>query len=490
MLAIAVEFLTGRYVATSYNDRTKAEWPPHPARLFSALVAAHFDEPTDAGRAALEWLEQQEPPEIVAPGIWSERELHTVFVPVNDKASEPESRVRQPRTFPSVTPSVPHVQFVWPSAGLSTDTRCALDDLTARVVRLGHSTSLVSVHLISEAGETTWRPDQRGSTRLRVVEQGQLRALEGRFAMHRETEPRVMPASFRLYSDRPLDAIENLARSGFSENWLVFRRALRHERQAPQLIVPMTAAANLARTVRRALIRFAPQPPCEFLSGHQDSGPPSERPHLAVVPLPHVGGAFGDGTTVGVALVPPRSAAEQDLRAIYAAVGAWEASARGERDDERPCLPVHIGAAGVYEMRRVDSLDEDDFRGTLSAAAWIGPAHYWVTATPIALDRNPGELWSRDAARRERALAEARDVLVVACERVGLPRPAEIEILPAAALRGSAKTRHFPPFPGRADRHQRVLVHARLTFDERVMGPVLLGSGRYLGLGLLKPVDE
>ena len=39
MLAIEVTFLTGRYVATAYNTRTESEWPPHPARLFSALAA-------------------------------------------------------------------------------------------------------------------------------------------------------------------------------------------------------------------------------------------------------------------------------------------------------------------------------------------------------------------------------------------------------------------------------------------------------------------
>ena len=39
MFAIRVECLTGRYVATAYDDRSRAEWPPHPARLFSALVA-------------------------------------------------------------------------------------------------------------------------------------------------------------------------------------------------------------------------------------------------------------------------------------------------------------------------------------------------------------------------------------------------------------------------------------------------------------------
>ena len=58
MLAIEVELLAGRYSATAHNDRGRAEWPPHPARFFSALVAAlHDKEPVDAHeREALVWL--------------------------------------------------------------------------------------------------------------------------------------------------------------------------------------------------------------------------------------------------------------------------------------------------------------------------------------------------------------------------------------------------------------------------------------------------
>jgi CRISPR-associated protein Csb2 len=141
-------------------------------------------------------------------------------------------------------------------------------------------------------------------------------------------------------------------------------------------------------------------------------------------------------------------------------------------------------------MRRVDELSHDESRATLRPETWTGPAHKWVTATPIALDRNPGELWARDPLKQERAAAEAREVISIACERIGLPRPGEVEILPAAPLRGAMKARQFPAFPGRDDRNQRVLVHARLTFDERVNGPVLIGAGRYLGLGLLKPVTQ
>jgi CRISPR-associated protein Csb2 len=32
--------------------------------------------------------------------------------------------------------------------------------------------------------------------------------------------------------------------------------------------------------------------------------------------------------------------------------------------------------------------------------------------------------------------------------------------------------------------------HAILQFDERVRGPLLIGRGRYFGLGLLRPGEE
>ena len=87
MLAIEINFLTGRYVATAHNDRQQSEWPPHPARLFSAMVAtwhesADFD-PQE--KAAMEWLEAQPPPSVAAsPAV--ARTVASHFVPVNDTA--------------------------------------------------------------------------------------------------------------------------------------------------------------------------------------------------------------------------------------------------------------------------------------------------------------------------------------------------------------------------------------------------------------------
>ena len=91
MFALTVELLTGRYVATAYNDRDRVEWPPHPARLFSALVATWGDgDPLDDAsrreRDALEWLEQLPAPDLLADPLEAAgiRKVVPTFVPVND----------------------------------------------------------------------------------------------------------------------------------------------------------------------------------------------------------------------------------------------------------------------------------------------------------------------------------------------------------------------------------------------------------------------
>jgi CRISPR-associated protein Csb2 len=62
--------------------------------------------------------------------------------------------------------------------------------------------------------------------------------------------------------------------------------------------------------------------------------------------------------------------------------------------------------------------------------------------------------------------------------------------MPAAPLAGGDKARQFPPFETGKPPIQRVLVHATLTFEQPVEGPVLLGAGRYFGLGLFRPLRD
>src|SRR5437867_11401646 len=57
MLALGIRYLNG-FVVASHGLHEEVEWPPHPGRVFMALVAAHYQTGADpAEREALLWLE-------------------------------------------------------------------------------------------------------------------------------------------------------------------------------------------------------------------------------------------------------------------------------------------------------------------------------------------------------------------------------------------------------------------------------------------------
>lgn len=246
----------------------------------------------------------------------------------------------------------------------------------------------------------------------------------------------------------------------------------------------MVAGPRIASAVRGALLRYAEQPAAEILSGHSSPGTPTERTHLAIVPLPFVGHEHADGHLLGVALVLPRSATAQQRRVVFRAVKAWE-DAHPSEADEVAEVPVRAGLR--EEVRFVRVVEEPELT-TLIPATWCRPSEYWASATPVALDRNPGNLRSGDLLEAATAYAEAEETIRRACVRIGLPAPVEVTILPAAPLAGAVKARNYGRFPSNPERTQRVLTHARLRFAEKVAGPLLLGAGRYLGLGLMKPM--
>lgn len=550
-LTLQLELLGGRYVATAYNDRSRGEWPPHPARLFSALVEgwATGEPGSEAGeqeRMALIWLERQPPPRISASALSevSERVAATVFVPVNDisvirdpesarsklqeatraaqagaaKASkdveklakkladetakatavpskisdsdlsaatklQPEQRARQPRMFPSVTPGDPIVAFTWdgePEEAL----RAALQRLASRLTRLGHSSSMVFARLVDEAPVPQYVPDPDGEIVLRTVERGQMDRLIAAHHQHQGVESRVLPCRFERYRDGAAAERRTLARSVFSDEWLVFAR-----KDGPRL--PSTSAVGLAHQLRRALFQGHGAPMSEALSGHQPDGTVTQGPHVAIIPLPDVGGAYSHGGILGVALVPPRDLSAEDRRSLLRAVGALERKyleRRGGAADDLPAISLLLGESGELTLERVQWGEAR--QSGLRPGVWSRPAQTWATATPIALDRNPGDLHHEDPAKRAKAFAAAEESVVESLRHIGLTVPAHVEVLRSCVLPGTEKPRYFPRFPIAKDRPQRVLVHARIHFAEPVRGPLLLGAGRYAGLGLCRPVDD
>ncbi|MEQ1564512.1 MAG: type I-U CRISPR-associated protein Csb2 [Myxococcota bacterium] len=535
MFAIHLECLTGRYASQSYDDRSRAEWPPHPARLFSALVATWAETDGDVEeRAALQFLETCAPPQIAAEGpAVPRRRVVPVFVPVNDvtvlteisldkleaaeravaevvdakarakaetalaKASElhakrcadvvapgkvsaeamktamavlPDRRVRQPRTFPSVGPADPHVAFVFAEDPVGH--RAPLDRLCRRLVRVGHSASLVAARVDEAPTEAGWVPDDDGDTVLRWVDQGQLERMDDAFARHGGVEPRVLPCRFVSYRYGEADKVGRVQGSLFADDPVVLVFARSDDRR--QLAI--TLASEVANAVRGALMAHGDQPSSAIVTGHRLDHGPADEPHLAIVPLPFVGTQYADGHLMGVGLFLPRSASDTDRGGVYRAVARWMAQG-GE---------LVLGRAGKWTL----AVDEDGRAEALRPDTWCKPSAQWASVTPVALDRNPGDLLGGGAAQQA-AHREAEAIVATACERIGLPRPAQVEVSFRPPWTGSAKVdRNHPPYPVATGRIRRVQVHVRLRFDQPVRGPVLLGAGRYRGLGLLRPVQE
>jgi CRISPR-associated protein Csb2 len=271
----------------------------------------------------------------------------------------------------------------------------------------------------------------------------------------------------------------------FGDDWIVLARVA-----GPRL--PITSVAGLARQLRRALMSFADQPVAEVISGHLPDGAAAETPHLAVVPLPSITGSHRDGTLLGIALVLPRKLDPAARAAVMRAIARFEKrhgiGGTGSTGDAAPAIPLLLGDAGVLVLQRAPwgaQLPE-----ALRPATWLGTARRWASATPIALDRHPGDLHAADPARRHEAREAAVACVREAVRRIGLPAPAEVGVLRSRTLPGTAEPRRYPRFPVTLRRPQRVLVHARLRFDEPVRGPMLVGAGRYQGLGLLLPDDN
>jgi CRISPR-associated protein Csb2 len=104
---------------------------------------------------------------------------------------------------------------------------------------------------------------------------------------------------------------------------------------------------------------------------------------------------------------------------------------------------------------------------------------------------------------------EVADIIATACGRLGLPSPAEIRFGTTSWHRGSPRASvkrrplrgqtvpagtatlgdGFPTYPAKGSNGVRPQLHVFVRFAEPVVGPILLGAGRFLGYGLCKPLQ-
>ena len=467
-LSIEAELRFGRYDAGGVDPR-RPETEPQPFRLFCALVAAAAAQDREVSWVALEWLERLPPPTIhVGPAVDAGR--HQAYVVVNDTTNKSGSQMWPGRTNGlrervGATFATPRLAFVWPGTDPPAQHLAELGRLASGVPYLGRVTSSVRLRVDDAvpATDPSWRPPLRPGTLrdagvdVAVPYPGSLAALRGLY----ERGDRAWEAArlIRYVSEAGQQPVPGApTRRGGHHDLVVLGLAGRTPVDGRHLV---RATMALRRAVMsRVADLVGPDHLPVPLHGHEAGAD-----HVAFLGLPFVGDRHADGRLLGLGLALPELP-DGDRVVITKAVT--------DGFDE---------LVGLF--RQPVPLDHDPFRARpwgLVPERWTaadrGGAREWVTATPLVLDRFP-----KRGDRREDLVADA---LVTA----GAPHPEAVTtaagpIVPGALgwtsrYRGDAGG-HRPPRPA---------LHARVRFAEPVVGPLLAGSLRYLGLGLLAPVGD
>ena len=480
-LHITVHWLDDRYHGLLGRDGPP-EWPPSPYRLFQALVAGT----ARAGKLdklgdCLRTLESLDAPLIIAPRSRPGRVV-THFVPNNDGDKKPDRQDRlTAKTFrPTIMLGSPEVRYVWrvdsqitwvegvieaarcvTCLGLGVDMACGdaglLED--AELAQITGVRWLPHPALLRDDG--VLRTPKVGSLDdLKCCHGSALARIEPGQPLRTVRQPRVFNAVAYTSPERPI---------GRPFEVFALRNAAGEFAREPQ-----AQLIHVAGMVRHAAIKamdvtegFPPPGIADaaawvesFVAGHHKGN--AGHAQFSYVPLPSIGHEHADCDIRRVMIVAPCG---EEAHLAHLA----------EQLDGRPLRREGGGAAPILErLGRRDGV----------VRAYVGTAAAWATVTPIIL---PGH--------DDHKPAKTKKLLETALRQSGIDQRCEVTWGAVANFRNclSAYThdRHRRPIGYFRPDHLTGLtgVHARLTFNQPVAGPLIIGAGRHYGLGALAAVD-
>jgi CRISPR-associated protein Csb2 len=507
-LSIRVQFLAG------YSGR---EWPPSPARLFKALVCAARSGWATSNRNVIDdslreleaqgWIQGTSLPEIAAPRASLRDPRQRRFVPNNSKNWPTERRLNPVKGIDLEPEPILHwdieapsvVWYRWPDATpLLVRT---VRDISRRVASVGKGEDFAVLDATEESPPsdlTRWYPAskvQRGSgPSLEVPEPGCLDVCDAMFKRSADDAPLPVAGtqsiSYTFDDDR-----EASLPAGVLALWFEGKRRSWDARLLRQIVGPIR---NLLDGVRSEIVDVLARSPSErpylealtgrVLLGHSENGDPVREPHLAVLPIPSVLGPYPDGRIRRVAFVGFGCAQDATRRAIVEMAHVL-LHGREILDNGR--------GTGV-------TLNTEPDRQWLKAIT--RKSRSWVSVTPVvqvAKELTSSE-WKRlsavrrsasenvaDLASLEQRLQSRRLELVVRAlgqaVGVGGARPISVEVIPGGSIAGVHMAPHYRVNGYLAETPR---FHVRVTFDRPVAGPIAVGRGRHVGLGLLWPDEE
>ena len=466
MLAISVELLHGTFRGdpdgTANTGRlSRGEWPPSPARLFAAFVAA--DGTGEACRVTdgteLKWLEQLPPPVIYADVEPCHQPLQPRYVVQHGGAAAKGSHHEYvgrtgvlSRAGVRVAPRSASVAYSWEGGAPGDAILDALRRRAARVGYLGSSDSPVRVRVTTRmppslVAADAFIPDREGDMAINVTQPGDVARWDrlheqwtarGASVSRSQSPALAHPSQYRSpLSNEPEDHSEVVA-------WLRLAMAVSGRR-----ISTVTALFKEAVLSQHQRVHGTP-PPVLHGHGFGDKGYETAR-YLA---LPDVGFPRSRGRIHGLALWLPRGCdpmvrrmARDAARSVPLLRGRGVDVAVAPREDEGRPMAAHPDR-------------------------WLRSSRGWATAIPAIHER-----------RRPLDLAEVARW----CRHAGLPDPVAFRSARTPLVPGALDL--APVEVNRPGRPPLPYSHVEVWFERPVPGPVVIGSGRQRGFGLCVPLD-
>lgn len=472
------------------------EWPPSPGRVFQALVAAASRGQTirDHAREALRWLEALVPPTVAAPQMTRGQAID-LFVPNNDldAVGGRIERIGAIRTQKHVAPKIFDEErpflYSWRFDGdpLHAETICAIARDLYQLGR-GVDQAWADPHIDTVEVRASQLAQYRGEIYeasgagdgipLSCPTVGTLASLEARFegGLHRitragKTQQFVQPPKPRLLQ----------VSYGSSAARYMFDLLRGDQSFATQ---PMHHAARLVELVRNlAADRLANALPEQrdlvesFVIGRSegDANRPNPALRIRILALPSIGHAFADR---GIRRIVVEIPTHCPLRADDV---RWACSG----------LELYDPETGVVHGVTLTPAEDSEMLSHFG----FGKLHScWQSVTPLVLPDNakrrriePTRMLEEAKAGAERAAEELRAASSVlsALRQAGIhERVATLRVQREPFARKGTRAETFAA--GTRFAKER-LWHVELELDEQVLGPLVVGDGRFLGLGLFAP---
>lgn len=471
-MEISVRFHGDSYVARRSDALTRSEWPPAPDRVFQALMnaACHLESQDDQKHARrwLEWLSELPAPSILAVPVNEQDAKLITYSPRSLLSNKDGANPRQDLIDIVDTPLAdPLVIFCYNAT--CPEEFIAISQATAAAVSyVGASESLAVVTIGSAATSpqhVTYDPHPRGSIELPMHYEGRLDDLDKVYFDNSQPSRKVWEPRRRA-PGRPVryairDEFQDGAQPSSGDFEVFVPLAFRRASGTTGPVVDSAYFPAFVAATRAAFLKRLPVRAHGILSGHDHRSKDPDNTafpdaHAAFVPLADLGFRYASSRLRGVAMLLPRATDIEQRREALRAFNISEIYVGGDR----------------YELSHIRG-DEDQLRAT-QAKSYIRESKSWATLTPLRLWKMPNRNGS-----------DIPGLVAQAIRQAGYPEPTCIETSGTPYVQGGRHVRSY------AHRLQKPywLVHALITFANKVSGPMLIGRGRYIGFGLCAPQD-